>query len=126
MFENPKIIDFNVADQIGDTPLHRACYNGHFEVVKFLLENSNEKEIDIYKKNNNQRTAEDLARLKGHKDILELLEIWTLSKRLETLRKKYHSEARKAKFEEDKARLKELKRKHEYSPKDSMNKKRRN
>ena len=91
-------IDFNIVDQSGNTPLHKACCYGQFEVVKFLLENSNKKEIDIYKKNNNQRTAEDLARLKGHKEILELLEFWTLSKkieaykaRLETLRLKYYN-----------------------------------
>ena len=91
-------IDFNIVDQTGNTPLHWACYHGQFEVVKFLFDNSNEKEIDIFKKNNNQRTAEDLARLKGHKDILELLELWTLPKkiaadkaRLETLQMKYYN-----------------------------------
>ena len=97
--ENPDFnIDFNVVNQYGNTPLNIACYNGQFEVAKFLLDNSNEKEIDIYKKNNYQQTAEDLARFKGHKDILELLEIWTLPKRieaekarLETLRMKYYN-----------------------------------
>ena len=76
MFDYPNIIDFNVADQGGTTPLHYACHAGRFEVVKFLLENSNEKEIDIYKKNNAQQTAEDYARIMGRKDILELMRMY--------------------------------------------------
>ena len=99
IFGNPDFdIDFNVKNQYGNTPLNIACFTGQFEAVKLLLEHSNEKEIDIYQKNNYQQTAEDLARLKGHKDILELLELWTLPKkiaadkaRLETLRMKYHN-----------------------------------
>ena len=81
----------------GDTPLHHACFSsGEFEIVKFLLKNSSEKGIAIYKKNNNLRTAEDLAREDNNKKILELFEIWTLRKtieaskiRLETLEKKH-------------------------------------
>ena len=89
-------IDFNVADEDGDTPLHHACSFGEFEVVKFLLQNSSEKGIDISRKNNNQRTAEDLARNKNYKEILELFEVLTIRKtieayklRLETLEKKH-------------------------------------
>ena len=74
--------------------------SGQFDVVKFLLQNSSEKGIDISKKNNNQRTAEDLARIKNHKDILELFEAWfevsalcktieTSKLRLEALKKKH-------------------------------------
>ena len=66
-------IDFNVKSTAGSTPLHLACCHGQFEVVKYLLENSKLKGIDITTKNNHQRTPEDLARQKGHSDILELL-----------------------------------------------------
>ena len=83
-------------DQDGDTPLHHACSFGQFEVVKFLLQNSSEKGIDIPKENNNLQTAEDFARGNNNKNILELFEIWTLRKtieasklRLETLEKKH-------------------------------------
>ena len=78
IFRNPDfVIDINVVDSSGDTPLHYACYFGQFDIVKFLLENSNQKGIDIAKMNNSQQTAEDLARQQGHKDISELLELWT-------------------------------------------------
>ena len=56
--------------------LHIACDHGHFEVVKFLLKNSKEKRINIFKKTNNQMTAEDLAQLNAHNNVLELLEDW--------------------------------------------------
>ena len=61
--------------------LHIACDHGHFEVVKFLLKNSKEKRINIFKKTNNQMTAEDLAKEEGHNNILELLEAWTLQEK---------------------------------------------
>ena len=96
-------IDFNTATQHGSTPLHIACSNGQFEVVKFLLENSKKKRIDVFKKTNNQRTAEDLARQKGHENVLELLEIWTLPKTIETA---------EAKLKADKSKLETLRRKH--------------
>ena len=67
-------IDFNVTDQGGMTPLHFACAMGQFEVVKFLLENSNEMGIDVTKRNIDQKTAEDCARQKEHKEIVELFE----------------------------------------------------
>ena len=57
---------------------------------------SHKKGIDISRKNNNQRTAEDLARNKNYKEILELFEVLTIRKtieayklRLETLEKKH-------------------------------------
>ena len=89
-------IDFNVVDESGCTPLHHACSLEKFEVVKFLLQKSSEKGIDISRKNNNRRTAEDLARNKNHKEILELFEVLTIRKtieayklRLETLEEKH-------------------------------------
>ena len=80
IFENPDLdIDFNVVDLRGNTPFHIACYYGQVEVVKFMLDNSIEKgvDIDIFKKNNSQKTAEDIARRRGHKDISEVLKILT-------------------------------------------------
>ena len=80
IFGNPNFdIDFNIVDPDGRTQLHYACRYGQLEVVRFLLEDSNEKGIDIFKKDNFLRTAEDYARLKGHTDIVE------------TLKNKYHS-----------------------------------
>ena len=78
-------IYFNIVDPYGRTPLHVACLKGHFQVVKFLLDNSNEKGIDIFKKDIFLDTAEDLARQKGHTDIVELFEMWTLEKKIERL-----------------------------------------
>ena len=72
VFVNAKNIDFNITDQGGDTPLHVACAIGQFEVVQFMLENSNEMGIDVSKRNNYQKTAEDCARQKGHKKIVGL------------------------------------------------------
>ena len=68
-------IDFNVVSLAGSTPFHVACSSGQFEVVKCLLENSEKEEIDITRKDNAQRTAEDVARQKGHHEILDLFEI---------------------------------------------------
>jgi len=105
IFRNPDFdIDFNTVDSRGNTLLHIASDFGRFKVVKLLLENA--KDIDIFKKNNSQQTAEDLARQKGHTAILELfekLELWTLSKKLEE---------QKAICEADKARLEILTKKY--------------
>ena len=84
IFRNPDYdIDYNAVDEEGLTGLHHACIDGHFEVVNFLLQNSNEKGIDIFKKSNYLQTAEFCAIHLGHVDILELLEIWTLPKKIE-------------------------------------------
>lgn len=44
------IIDINVQNLSGVTPLHLASYSGHLYVVKFLVEQPN---IDIFKKDDN-------------------------------------------------------------------------
>merc|ERR1712214_60210 len=54
-----------------------------FGVVKFLLENSTVKGIDIYKKSNNQTTAQALAKEEGHYNILGMLNAWTLAETVE-------------------------------------------
>ena len=75
IFGNPDFdIDFNIVDSRGNTLLHIASDFGRFKVVELLLENAKERDIDIFKKNNSQQTAEDLARQKGHTAILELFE----------------------------------------------------
>ena len=72
MFANAKNIDFNITDHGGATLLHFACYVGQYEVVKFMLENSNAMGIDVTKRTIYQKTAEDYARQKGHKKIVGL------------------------------------------------------
>ena len=86
MFANLLIIsgiDLEMKTPAGSTPLHTACEFGNFDVVKILI-----NDVDIYKKNSYQETAEDLARLYGHSDILELLEFKTLQKKIEEQEKK--------------------------------------
>ena len=43
----------NDGGQLGDPPLHRACRNGHYNVVKQLLEYG----VDIESRDFSQRTA---------------------------------------------------------------------
>ena len=74
-------VDFNVVDAHNQTPLHLASRFGHFEIVKFLFQNHEAKGIDVSRKINNGCTAEDLARQRGHMNILEVLKIWTLKTR---------------------------------------------
>jgi len=69
-------VDFNVVDVVDQTPLHLASWIGHFEIVNFLFQNYEAKDIDVTKKTNYGYTAEDLARQHGHQNILELLEMW--------------------------------------------------
>ena len=68
-------IDFNTMDQRGLTPLHFASHYGQYDIVKFLLDQSKALGIDIEKKSNSHRTAEDFARQSAHKNILDLFEI---------------------------------------------------
>ena len=75
-------IDFNVTDGQGQTGLHHASMGGHFEVVYFLLENSIEKGMNIFQKDNQERTAENWAIQNGHSAILELLQLRSLRHRI--------------------------------------------
>ena len=74
-------VDFNVVDDVDQTPLHLASWIGHFEIVNFLFQNYEAKGIDVTKKTNYGSTAEDLARQHGHQNILELLEMWARKSR---------------------------------------------
>ena len=73
-------VDFNVVEANNHTPLHHASWYGQYEVVKFLFKNYEAKGID-------GKTAEDLARQRGHKNIMEVLKIWTLKTRKERKRR---------------------------------------
>ncbi len=39
LLDNCKI-DLNIQDSLGDTGLHKACKNGHLEVIDFLINNN--------------------------------------------------------------------------------------
>ena len=58
--KNPNLnIDFNDVDQDGWTILHHACFYGQLEVIQFLLEHANEMGLDVTKKDNSSKTAEE-------------------------------------------------------------------
>ena len=78
-------VDFNVVILQGLTPLQCASGLGHYQVVKFLYQNHVATGIDVARKNNNGKTAKDLARRKGHQDVLEVLELWTMEVAYECL-----------------------------------------
>ena len=87
-------IDLKMKTPAGSTPFHTACEFGNNDAVKILLQKSND--VDIYKKNIYQHTAEDLARLNGHTHILELIELSSLPNRIEAIEAKLKTE--KARF----------------------------
>ena len=67
--EHPEHLNTAYA-QNGNTPLHVAALNGKAEIVKSLLSQPN---IDKTIKNNNGKTAADLAKEKGFTGICNLL-----------------------------------------------------
>jgi len=56
-------------DNIGQTPLHLACVNGNISAVRELL-----KHCDIDVRDNNGKTALDLARKRLYSEVVDLLE----------------------------------------------------
>ena len=88
IFGNPVFgINFNVVDEDGYTPLHEACLNGRVETVKFLLENSKEKGIDIEKKSNDQKSPFELAKECEDNEIVELFQN---HRKTQQLKRKYN------------------------------------
>jgi ankyrin repeat protein len=61
--------DVHAKSYRGWTPLHRACVNGHAEVVKALLE----KGADVHAKANDGKTPLHRACRYGHYDIAAML-----------------------------------------------------
>ena len=57
------------ADFAGETPLHRACYNGHLDVVRVLLEAG----ADLHATDNGGRTPLHRACDNGHLDVVRVL-----------------------------------------------------
>ena len=64
-----KITDIDAVDKFGNTPLHYACNEGHFEVVKSLLE----KDVNIHAVGENDRTPLHHACENGHVEVAKLL-----------------------------------------------------
>ena len=58
-------------DQFDNTPLHIAARNGKVEVVKELLKD--EYEVDVDNKNEDERTPCHLAANYGHVEVLKLI-----------------------------------------------------
>ena len=63
------IVKTDTRDAEGWTPLHWAAANGHIHVVKFLIE----KGADVNRPNENDISAEEWARQKGHHEVAEFL-----------------------------------------------------
>ena len=61
--------DLHAKDNIGYTPLHYACRNGHAEVVKALLE----KGADVHTKTTDGYTPLHLACMEGHVEVVKAL-----------------------------------------------------
>ena len=61
----------NIKDKYGRTPFLWACYNGHKDVVKLLLDHS--EGIDLNTKDRWRKTAFMEACRNGHKDVVKLL-----------------------------------------------------
>jgi hypothetical protein len=61
--------DVNASDQNGWTPLHYAAYTGYEKLVKYLIK----KGADTNIKNNEGKTARDIAVEKGHAGVVDIL-----------------------------------------------------
>ena len=65
--------DKNPRDDNGNTPLHSAALKGHFELCRLILDNI-KLDQDLSSLNNNVwKTPLDLARRRGHTEIIELI-----------------------------------------------------
>ena len=69
---NDERVDINKATVYDTTPFCVACLQGHIEIVKYFLACG--RGIDINKKNNEGKTAIDIARRRNEMDIVELIE----------------------------------------------------
>ena len=75
VFESPDYaINFDIESGDGGTPLHYACCGGRVDVVRYLLKVYTSSGIDIYAKNNYQRTAKECAEFRGDQNIVKLFD----------------------------------------------------
>jgi hypothetical protein len=65
-----KLIDINIQDEDGTTPLMYASYWNKIEIVKLLL---NHPDINIFLKDDDGKTALDWVKQKNYKEIESLL-----------------------------------------------------
>ncbi|XP_071084668.1 uncharacterized protein [Haliotis cracherodii] len=62
--------DVSLVDEYGDNILHWACWGGDVETVKCVLSLN---VVDIDARNNDGQTAADVARRRGHQEVVKLL-----------------------------------------------------
>jgi ankyrin repeat protein len=60
-----------VSDNEGSFPLHLAAKNGHFELIKYIVE---KEEAHIMLTNKDKHKASKVARMNGHIEVAEFLE----------------------------------------------------
>ena len=68
-FAAPICLFPNHQDDFGTTPMHIAVANGHFEIVKALMQNWNNKDA----KNHENKTVLDIAEEKGNQEMISLI-----------------------------------------------------
>ena len=77
---NGRII--NIQDNSGFTPLHYACYFGHYDIVKTLMmAGADETITDVVR-----RTPAQVAKEKGHRELLKFLNKDTLMKAMKLVK----------------------------------------
>ena len=65
-------IDLNARDEDGKTAFWRACYSGKIRIIKLLIDNWKELDIDIKSKNNEGQTALDVLTINGNEGFKEV------------------------------------------------------
>ena len=66
-------IDFNQTDDKGRSGFYHACYEGHFQVVKLLVQKSKSLNLDLNKADEDGLTAFHTACYAEHYDIVDFI-----------------------------------------------------
>jgi hypothetical protein len=64
------MVNINAQDYEGNTPLHLAASNGHGRIVRLLMDHGADSSIV----NHEGFTASDLARLRGHDGVAQMID----------------------------------------------------